>query len=114
MRRLAVILALSSLASCTDKAAPPPKREAAQSAPLGPGEERLAVNDGTIWFKKSGNGSGVPLIMLHGGPGVSSYYLKPLEALGDDRPIIRYDQLGSGKSGPLTDTTKFRIERFVA
>jgi proline iminopeptidase len=39
--------------------------------------------------------------------------LKPLEALGDDRPVIRYDQLGSGKSGTTTDTTLFMVSHFV-
>jgi hypothetical protein len=52
--------------------------------------------------------------LLHGGPGFNSYYLKPLEALGDQRTVIRYDQLGAGKSGPMTDTTKMTIAHFVA
>src|SRR6185312_3862825 len=43
-----------------------------------------------------------------------SFYLKPLEALGNDRVVIRYDQLGAGKSDPLTDTTKMTIAHFVA
>lgn len=80
---------------------------------LGPGEARLAVDGGQIWYKKSGTGTGTPVILLHGGPGFSSYYLKSLESLGDDRPVIRYDQLGGGRSGPLTDTTKMTIAHFV-
>jgi proline iminopeptidase len=52
-------------------------------------------------------------VLLHGGPGFSSFYLKPLEALADDRVVIRYDQLGSGKSGTTTDTTLFTIPHFV-
>ncbi|MEO7474442.1 MAG: hypothetical protein ABIY46_03825 [Gemmatimonadales bacterium] len=38
------------------------------------------------------------MILLHGGPGYSSFYLKPFEALADERPVVRYDQLGGGKS----------------
>jgi proline iminopeptidase len=53
-------------------------------------------------------------VLLHGGPGAGSYYLKPFEAIGDDRPIVRYDQLGAGKSDRLTDTTLMNIPRFVA
>jgi proline iminopeptidase len=51
--------------------------------------------------------------VLHGGPGVPSYYLKPLGALADERPVIFYDQLGAGHSDHPTDTTLWRMERFV-
>jgi proline iminopeptidase len=78
------------------------------------GEGMLPVDAGTIWYKVSGAAStGTPVILIHGGPGFSSYYFKPLEAISDDRPVVRYDQSGSGKSGKLTDTTKFTIDHFV-
>ena len=80
---------------------------------LGPGEGMLAVRGGRIWYKMSGTGGGTPMVLLHGGPGAGSYYLKPFEDIGDDRPIIRYDQLGAGKSDRLTDTTLMKIPRFV-
>jgi proline iminopeptidase len=53
------------------------------------------------------------VILLHGGPGFSSYYLKSLESLGTDRPVVRYDQLGGGKSDRISDTTLFTIDHFV-
>ena len=81
---------------------------------LPPGEAKLAVDGGRIWYKVTKGGSGVPLILIHGGPGVSSFYLKPYEDLKDDRTVVRYDQLGSGKSDGLTDTTRMTIEHFVA
>jgi proline iminopeptidase len=62
----------------------------------------------------SGTGDGTPLVLLHGGPGFSSYYLKPFEALGDDRVVVRYDQLGGGKSDTTSDTTMMTIPHFVA
>lgn len=74
---------------------------------------RLMVPGGSVWYRVTGTGSGVPVVLLHGGPGFSSFYLKPLEALGDDRPVIRYDQLGSGKSDATTDTTLFTLSHFV-
>jgi proline iminopeptidase len=88
---------------------------ARQSAPATPpvGEARLAVPGGTIWYKVSGSGAGIPLVLLHGGPGFSSYYLKPFEDLGDDRLVVRYDQLGAGKSDRISDTTMFTIAHFV-
>ena len=82
--------------------------------PLPAGEGRLAVQGGTIWYRVSGSGSATPLVLLHGGPGYSSYYLKSLEQLNDERRVVIYDQLGAGKSDRVTDTTLFNIPRFVA
>jgi proline iminopeptidase len=81
--------------------------------PLPVGERRLAVHGGSIWYNVSGTGTGTPVVLLHGGPGFSSFYLKPLEDLGNDRQVVRYDQLGGGKSDKVTDTTMFTIEHFV-
>ena len=39
------------------------------------------VPGGNIWYRVVGGGPATPLILLHGGPGVSSIYLKPMEAL---------------------------------
>ena len=116
---LAIALALVSIACRDTKHAPSPsdttKAEPAAAAEpaLGAGEAYLAVPGGRIWYKRSGTGPGMPVILLHGGPGYNSFYLKALEALGSDRPVIRYDQLGGGKSGPMTDTTEMTIEHFV-
>jgi len=83
------------------------------ATPLPSGEAYLEVPGGRIWYKVSGAGTGTPLILLHGGPGYSSFYLKLFEALGDDRPVVRYDQLGGGKSDRISDTTLFTIPHFV-
>jgi proline iminopeptidase len=83
-------------------------------ARLPAGEGRLAVDGGTIWYRVSGTGTATPLVLLHGGPGYSSFYLKSLEALSDERPVVIYDQLGAGKSDRVTDTTLFTIPHFVA
>ncbi len=77
------------------------------------GGSRLAVPGGEIWYRVVGSGTGTPLILIHGGPGISSDYLKSMEALGEDRPVVRYDQLGAGKSDVVTDTSLFAISRFV-
>jgi proline iminopeptidase len=87
--------------------------EACAGGPLSPGEAMLAVDGGRIWYRISGTGHATPVILLHGGPGFSSFYLKPFEELGDDRSVVRYDQLGGGKSDPTTDTTVFTIDHFV-
>jgi proline iminopeptidase len=105
-------------AACGKEASRPAAMPAAAitttaSAALGPGEGLLPVRGGRIWYKMSGTGKGTPMVLLHGGPGAGSYYLKPFEDIGDDRPVVRYDQLGAGKSDRLTDTTIMSIPRFV-
>jgi len=84
-----------------------------KKALLEAGEGKLPVPGGEIWYKVSGTGKKTPLVLIHGGPGASSYYLKPFEELGNDRKVIRYDQLGCGKSTYTEDTTMFTIERRV-
>lgn len=117
MMRLLMLSAVALAAvACTDtkpEATDTTKTPAPAASTLGTGEAMLAVPDGKIWYKKSGTGGGTPIILLHGGPGFNSYYLKPIEAIGNDRPVIRYDQLGGGKSGPMTDTSLFTIAHFV-
>jgi proline-specific peptidase len=57
------------------------------------------------WYRLVGErGSGaVPLLALHGGPGSTHHYFAPLERLGDERPIVLYDQIGCGGSDRPTD-----------
>jgi len=44
-----------------------------------------------------------PVLLLHGGPGYNSEYLRPFETLAaTGRRVIRYDQIGSGRS-PVPD-----------
>lgn len=77
------------------------------------GEGYVEVTGGKVWYKVIGSGTATPLLLLHGGPGAPSSYLKPLEKLADERPVIFYDQLGSGKSDRPNDPTLWRTERFV-
>src|SRR5690242_4613650 len=102
-------------ASTTHETAAAPAAATVQlgNGALGAGESKLAVPGGRIWYKVSGSGTATPVILLHGGPGYSSYYLKSLDSLGTDRKVVRYDQLGGGKSDPFTDTTQFTIAHFV-
>lgn len=46
-----------------------------------------------------------PLICLHGGPGLVHDYLLPLADLASTVPVIRYDQIGSGRSTLLGHKT---------
>lgn len=71
------------------------------------------VEGGKIWYRIDGKGDKTPLLLLHGGPGSSSYYLESLKELSDDRPVIFIDQLGCGRSTRITDTTLMTIEKNV-
>ena len=112
--RLRLLLALTAATPVACSKTETVARDTAVAPSLPAGEGNLTVDGGTIWYKTSGAGTGTPVILLHGGPGYGSFYLKSLEALGDERPIVRYDQLGSGKSSRLTDTAKMNIAHFVA
>ncbi len=81
--------------------------------PRPPIEGYVSVPGGKIYYARMGDGPGVPLIVIHGGPGSGSYGSKPFGALGGDRPVIRYDQLGAGKADHPTDTTLFTVDRAV-
>lgn len=80
---------------------------------LEPREGYVAIPGGRVWFKVVGSGPGTPLLVLHGGPGAPSHYLDRLGQLGDERPVIFYDQLGCGRSDRLSDTNLWRVDRFV-
>lgn len=91
---------LFTLESCTTKE-------------LTPGEGYIEVAGGKVWYRINGEGNKTPIVLLHGGPGSSSYYLDPLKVLSKDRPVIFIDQLGCGRSTRITDTTLMTIEHYV-
>lgn len=74
----------------------------------------IEVTGGRVWYEMfHKEAKGTPVIILHGGPGSSFYSLKGLKALGEDRPVIFYDQLGCGKSDRPTDQSLWQLDRFV-
>ncbi|MBK8787612.1 MAG: proline iminopeptidase-family hydrolase [Chitinophagaceae bacterium] len=77
------------------------------------GEGYVTVKGGKIWYRILGEGKQTPLLMLHGGPGGTSKSFYQFASLGEDRPVIIFDQLGSGRSGYHTDTTLLKVENFV-
>lgn len=77
-------------------------------------EGYISVPGGNVWYQIMGaNKKKIPLLLLHGGPGLSHDYLEPLEPLSDERPVIFYDQLGSGNSDKPDDRSLWTNERFV-
>ncbi|MGH2651639.1 MAG: alpha/beta fold hydrolase, partial [Actinomycetota bacterium] len=76
-------------------------------------EGTIPVPGGTVWYGTIGDG-GIPLLCLHGGPGMSHDYLDTLADLADRRMVVFYDQLGCGQSERPDDPSLWTIERSVA
>ena len=77
-------------------------------------EGYITVPGGKIWYKIMGaDKPGVPLLLLHGGPGSGSGSFEGFVALADERPVILYDQLGCGKSDRPNNPQLWTLERFV-
>ena len=73
----------------------------------------VQVPGGPVWYEIAGDGEGIPLLTLHGGPGGTSCVAQLFYPLADERPVVRYDQLGSGRSGRPTDMRLWQRDRFV-
>jgi proline iminopeptidase len=76
-------------------------------------EGRVPVPGGQVWFRIVGAPAKTPIILVHGGPGGTHDYFEPLLALAEDRPVLVYDQLGSGRSDRPDDPSLWRVPRFV-
>ncbi|MEJ0057297.1 MAG: alpha/beta fold hydrolase [Bacteroidota bacterium] len=77
-------------------------------------EGYVPVEGGRIWYKVVGTGKGVPLLLIHGGPGGRSCSGIPATpCLATKDKSFFYDQLGSGNSDRTTDTTLWRLSHFV-
>lgn len=75
----------------------------------------IELEHGRIWYRRSGDGSALPILLLHGGPGAASYYLEPLEErLSRHRPVVVYDQLGCGRSDKPDDPSLWTLDYFTA
>lgn len=72
----------------------------------------VAVPGGRVWYRMVGEG-GVPLLCLHGGPGIPHDYLENLEDLADQRTVVFYDQLGCGNSERPDDASLWTLERAI-
>jgi proline-specific peptidase len=75
---------------------------------------RISVAGGDVDYVVHAGGSGIPLLVLHGGPGWPSMPLgQALDGVLEDRPVVTYDQLGSGRSDRPADRSLWTVERFV-
>ncbi len=74
-------------------------------------------NNYRTWYRIAGQRQDqhlLPLLCLHGGPGMTHDYLTPLEELAESgRQVILYDQLGSGNSDHPQDPSLWSIPLFI-
>ncbi|MEN6487442.1 MAG: proline iminopeptidase-family hydrolase, partial [Smithella sp.] len=76
-------------------------------------EQYIETEQGRLWAAVYGEGTkGVPLLVLHGGPGFLSMPREICD-LADERPVIFYDQLGCGRSDRPSDTSLYTVSNYV-
>lgn len=87
----------------------------AAQAPL-PDDGFVDVPGGRVAFRVTGRSGGVPVLMIHGGPGSASCsYPDTMGGLAALRPVVTYDQLGSGSSDRMLNLERDAVlSRFVA
>ena len=78
-------------------------------------EEMVAVAGGRIYVRVNGDLAGPrpPIVFSHGGPGSSHWYWLNATALADERAVILYDQLDSGRSDHPGDPKNWTVPRFT-
>jgi proline-specific peptidase len=80
-------------------------------------EGTLPFRGFNVWYRIVGEGEApgkLPLLCLHGGPGVPHDYLEPLETMAETgRRVIFYDQLGCGNSDHPHDPSLWSVGLFV-
>lgn len=72
----------------------------------------IAVENGKLFLRTIGKGK--PLIVLHGGPGLTQDYLLPqLYRLAKNNFVIFYDQRGCGQSTGEINANTINIELMI-
>ena len=78
-------------------------------------ELMVPVQGGRIYVRTNGklDGPKPPIVLLHGGPGGTHSSLLDALELADERAVIFYDQLDSGRSDQPNDPANWNVARFV-
>lgn len=72
----------------------------------------LSLEDARIFYEVVGTGD--PIIVVHGGPGLDHGYLQPgLDALAGRNTLVYYDQRGTGRSSAELDSAAINVDAFV-
>ncbi len=78
-------------------------------------ELMVPVAGGRIYVRVNGDlkASRPPILMIHGGPGGTHAAFLDALPLADERAVVLYDQLDSGKSDQPNDPGNWSVPRFV-
>ena len=81
-----------------------------------PDDGFVDVPGGRIAFRVIGESEGIPVLIIHGGPGSRSCtYPSTFAGVAATRPVVMYDQLDSGHSDRMIDLKRDAVlSRFVA
>jgi proline iminopeptidase len=84
---------------------------------LSDGVRTVVVGGVEHWVRVAGAGNGgVPLVLVHGGPGESSYSVE--RSVGDEvakvAPVVFYDQRGCGRTARPADVSTYTMGQLVA
>ena len=102
--RLVVAATIVSAACGQKPSAPPTARE--------PDGRFVSVNGHRLWYRAEG--SGAPLLVIPGGPGMSHRYLYPaLSRVADAAQVIYFDAFGRGQSERANTPDEYSFEHDV-
>jgi len=78
-------------------------------------ELMIPVKGGKVYVRINGkeDGKSIPAVFINGGPGSRHNGFVRLLGLADERPIILYDQLDTGKSEHPNNPVNWKVKRFV-
>ncbi len=72
----------------------------------------LSLEDARLFYEVIGTGE--PIVIVHGGPGLDHSYLQPgLNVLAMRNTLIYYDQRGTGRSDAALDSSVVNFDAFV-
>jgi proline iminopeptidase len=77
-----------------------------------PRQGLLSLDDARIFYEVVGSGD--PIIVVHGGPGLDHAYLQPgLDVLARQNTLVYYDQRGTGRSSAELEPEVINLDAFV-
>jgi len=72
----------------------------------------LSLEEARLFYEVLGTGD--PIVVVHGGPGLDHSYLQPgLDVLANRNTLVYYDQRGTGRSVSALDASAINLDDFV-
>lgn len=76
------------------------------------GGEYVSVDGLKIFYRKAGQGGGVPIVLTHGIPRSSFLYRRMIPLLAKQRPVRAWDLYGFGLSEKPTESRRYHFREF--